>query len=150
MKFVGDPTIWVVDGGRLGNFGVCICYDFMDLERALVYRGKIHHLFVLAYNRDVELFRSLAATLSRTVFCNVVVCNTGIYGASIAVAPYYQAYERTVYGEDGLGLFSAQAFTLPLGSIALAQGGDKTVLGSSTLTPAKKLKSPPPGFGTSS
>lgn len=147
LKFIGDPAVWVVDGGVLGRFGVCVCYDFMDVERAMVYRGRLQHLFVIAYNRDVRLFRALASTLSRTIFCNVVVCNTGIFGGSIAVSPYYQAFERVIFGQDGLSLFVAQAFRLPLAALSRAQQREDEVIGDSGKERGGGLfKNPPPGF----
>ena len=78
--FEGDPAVWVVDAGRFGSFGVAICYDFLDLERAAMYRGRLQHLFVLSFNQDAASFNHVAEALARTVFANVVVCNCGHYG----------------------------------------------------------------------
>ena len=36
FKFEGDDVIWLFQSERLGTFGVTICYDLMDLERALI------------------------------------------------------------------------------------------------------------------
>jgi predicted amidohydrolase len=122
--FVGDHNVYLFDCEQYGTFGASICYDFMDIERALLYRGRVHHLFVLAYNQDLGMFRSLAESLSRTVFCNVVVCNTGHFGGSLAVSPYYEAYRRTVYSHNGGKLFTAQVLQLPVLGIEEAQRGN--------------------------
>lgn len=142
--FVGDHNVYVFDCGRYGRFGVSICYDFMDIERSLIYRNKIEHLFVLAYNRDLGMFRSLADSLSRTVYCNVVVCNTGTYGGSLAVSPYYEAYRRKLFGHDGGGLFTAQVVQLPVRRLIEAiagQVGERTVVRTE-----QEFKDPPPGL----
>lgn len=140
--FQSDPNVYVFDAGPYGRIGVSICYDFMDIERALLYRGRVHHLFVIAYNRDVKLFESLAVSLSRTVFCNVVVCNTGYYGGSLVVTPYYDAFKRIGYSVDGGQLFTAQCVQLPV------SGLDAAIRGSDT-QPVVTYKHLPPGFTAS-
>lgn len=110
--FNGDPNVYVFDAGPFGRIGVSICYDFMDIERALLYRGRIHHLIVLAYNKDIKMFESLAVSLSRTIFCNVIVCNTGYYGGSLLVSPFHDAHKRIGYAIEGGGMFSVQCVQL--------------------------------------
>lgn len=141
--FIPDPTIWVLETQEYGRLGVCICYDFMDIERISVYAtsSEIHHLFVLAYNKDTDLFLQLAGTSSRTVFCNVVVCNTGYYGGSVAVAPYNERHERIIYRHDGAQLFNVQVITLPVKSLIEAS---KTPRRDRT-GEARRFKDLPPG-----
>ncbi len=140
--FDADPNVYVFDAGPYGRIGTSICYDFMDIERALLYRGRVHHLFVIAYNRDVKLFESLAVSLSRTVFCNVVVCNTGYFGGSLVITPYYDAFKRIGYSVDGGKLFTAQCVPLPVRDL------DAAIHGSDT-KPGATYKHLPPGFTAS-
>jgi len=141
-RFRPDPSLWLLDAGNFGRIGVCICYDLMDIERSLLYRSQIHHLLVLSYNKDVEAFYALAGTLSRLVFCNVVICNTGYYGNSAVISPYDKHWKRTLYQHKGRGLASVQIVRLPVAGLDAAQHG----------IPAEDaeeaLKPPPPGFGT--
>jgi predicted amidohydrolase len=155
-SFEGEPRVYVFDCESLGQLGVSICYDFMDVERALMFRGKIQHLLVLSYNRDLKMFQSLADSLSRTVFCNVVVCNTGFYGGSVAVSPYYEAAERTLYSHSGAQLFTTQVVHLPVASLIQAQRGQasfREAISKRNSALQKKhrktdrlFKNPPPGF----
>jgi predicted amidohydrolase len=145
-SFQGHPMLWLFRADDIGSFGVAICYDLMDLDRALLYQGRIHHLFVLAYNMDVESFRYHAESLSRTMFCNVVICNTGFYGGSVAVSPFYEPWRRTIYGHDGNNMLATQVVKLPVKSLDDAQSD--IVAQANPADPCSKrlFKNLPPGW----
>lgn len=140
-RFGGDPHFFRFDSDILGSFGIAICYDLMDLERALFYKGFVQHLFVLAYNRDITSFYHLAESLSRTMYASVVICNTGHFGGSVAVAPYYHPWKRTIYRHEGAGLSTSQVIEIPARAIKLAQLGADV-----KRTDSFRLKALPPGF----
>ncbi len=136
VAFLAHPTVWIFESPDLGTFGVAICYDFMDLNRIVMYRNKVQTLFILAYNKDTTSFDHLAEALSRMLFCNVVVCNCGQFGGSIAVSPFREPYLRTIYRQVGQHLPHAQLIQLPLAALAAHQHDENQ----------KEFKSLPPGF----
>lgn len=135
--FQSDPAVWVLDAGRYGSFGVAICYDFLDLERAAMYRGRLQHLFVLSYNQDHASFNHVAEALARTVFANVVVCNCGHFGGSLAVSPYKRPELRTLYRHGGKSLSTVQTFGLPVRALVDHQRWEGGL---------EHFKGHPPGF----
>lgn len=138
VVFVPKPEVWLFNSEDLGDFAVAICYDFMDIDRIALYRGKIQTLFILAYNRDTTSFDHLAEAIARMVFCNVVVCNCGLYGGSLAVSPFKEPFRRTIYKHSGHNLTNAQLIELPLASLKSQQDG--------TASGNTLFKSLPPGF----
>jgi len=141
-KFVGDENVYIFDCLGYGKIGISICYDFMDVERALMYRGRLQHLLVIAYNRDVSTFISLAESFSRIIFCNVVICNTGYYGGSVAVSPYNEEYRRTVFSTNGQKTFISQVISLPVKELVIAQKKEYEIIRNER----GLFKDPPPGF----
>lgn len=137
--FHSAPEIWIFDAGRYGRFGVAICFDFLDLERVAVYRMQLQHLFILAYNKDASTFDHAAEALIRMVYCNVVICNTGHHGGSIAVSPFKRPEKRTIYRHTGIGLSTSQTIDLPVRHLVEAQRGSPTSGGERT------FKALPPG-----
>ena len=136
VSFQSHPTVWIFESNELGKFGVAICYDFMDLDRVVMYRNKIQSLFILSYNRDTTSFDHMAEALSRTLFCNVVVCNCGQFGGSVAVSPIREPFRRLIYRHSGQELSNAQVVRLPLRALSDGQKGKDQ----------PELKSLPPGF----
>ncbi|HUE79659.1 MAG TPA: hypothetical protein VMN38_08510 [Sphingomicrobium sp.] len=139
--FQKDPSVWLLDGGDIGSFGVMVCYDFLDLERIAMYRGKVHHLFILALNKDATSFRHVAEAVARMAFCNVIICNCGHFGGSLAVSPYRFPERRTVYQHSGAGLATAQIIEVPVAKLDEHQHGNYPQMESVNL-----FKSLPPGY----
>ena len=100
--------------------------------------SKIQTLFVLAYNRDTTSFDHVAEAIARMVFCNVVVCNCGVFGGSLAVSPFREPSKRTVYKHSGQKLPNAQLIELPLAMLKARQRNSAEDEG--------EFKSLPPGF----
>ncbi len=139
--FKPNPSIWLFDGGAVGTFGVMVCYDFLDVERIAMYRGKVQHLFILALNKDATSFNHVAEAVSRMIFCNVVICNCGHYGGSMAVSPYRFSERRTIYRHVGGNLATAQIIDLPVASLDMHQHYRDPLLDG-----VKEYKSLPPGY----
>lgn len=135
FEFVPSPDVWIFDGKEIGKFGVAICYDLLDLDRLAMYRGRIQHLFILAYNRDINSFDHAAEAMARMIFCTVTICNCGYYGGSLSVAPYREVHRRTIYRHFGANLATAQVITLPVKSLAMHQAYKGT-----------EFKNLPPGY----
>lgn len=116
-SLISYPDIYILDAGPFGLMGLAICSDFFDIERFVVYKGRIQHLIIIAHNKDVESYYFLAESISRLVYCNVVICNTGEFGDSIAFSPYQKSFRRIIYRHKGAGLFSSQVVVLPVKSL---------------------------------
>ena len=137
-----NENMYIFDAGFYGNIGVAICADFFDIERFEVYKGRIHHMFVIAYNQDVNSFYFLAEAISRLVFCNVAICNTGYFGGSIVFSPYEKVYKRYVYKHEGGKLFTSQVLSLPVKELDEFQNNKELSLDDKN----RKFKSLPPNY----
>ena len=129
---------YIVDLKEYGKLGVSICADFYDIERYAIYKGRIQHLLIIANNKDIKSFYFLAEAISRLVYCNVVICNSGHYGGSVCFVPAKKDYERYSYKHEGADLFTTQIVSLPVDSLWRAQLEDEEAL--------RNFKNPPPGY----
>ena len=138
MNFESCSDIYVLDAGDYGRIGLAICADFYDIERYALYKGRIQHLFILAYNKDVKSFLFLAEAISRLVYCNVIICNTGHYGGSICFSLRDKEYKRYIYRHEGADLFTSQIVEPPVRSFKDSQKA-KGMEGYKSAPPAYEL-----------
>lgn len=145
VKPKSAPVNYILDAGEYGNIGIAICADFYDLERFVLYKGRIHHLFIISYNQDYKSFECLAEAISRLLMCNVVICNTGLHGDSLAYSPYKEDYKRVIYKNAGANLFSTQIVELPVRALDSEQTNahDRFAKNVLTVTPKPVFKWPP-------
>lgn len=138
MSFVPCNEFYIVDLAEYGKLGVSICADFYDIERYAIYKGRIQHLLIIANNKDIKSFYFLAEAISRLVYCNVVICNSGHYGGSVCFTPTKHEYQRYSYKHEGHDLFTTQIVSLPVDALWKAQSEYEKAL--------KDFKNPPPGY----
>jgi len=132
-----EAAMYILDAAEYGKMGVAICSDFFDIERFVVYKGRIHHLIIISHNKDTESYYFLAEAISRLVYCNVVICNSGEYGDSIGFSPFRENHNRIVYRHKGKSLFSTQVISLPVKLLDYEQNAG---------VENKYFKSRPPGY----
>lgn len=123
---VEDPeqNMYLFGSTKLGNFGIMICSDIFDIERMMIYQGRIHHLFVISLNKDLNTYFAMAESLTRLLYCNVVICNTGHFGGSIVVSPYSDVNLRTIYKYIGQKMYNTHVVNIPLKKLDEAQKFD--------------------------
>lgn len=138
MSFVPCNEFYIVDLAGRGKLGVSICADFYDIERYAIYKGRIQHLLIIANNKDIKSFYFLAEAISRLVYCNVVICNSGHYGGSVCFTPAKHEYQRYSYKHEGHDLFTTQIVSIPVDALWKAQSEDRDALNG--------FKNPPPGY----
>lgn len=119
-----EQNMYIFTSKLYGNFGIMICSDIFDIERMMLYQGRIHHLFIISLNQDLNTYFSMSESLARLLYCNVVVCNTGHFGGSLVVSPYSDPNERTIYKYVGQRMFNTHIVNIPVSSLEVAQHFD--------------------------
>ena len=138
--FSSDDNMYIIDSGEFGKIGFIICADFYDIERFVIYKGRVQHIIILALNKDTNSFFAISEAVARLVMCNVVICNIGQFGDSLAYSPYKKDYKRMIYRNQGANLFSTQVIDLPVKSLIEDQKLGATI---DTNDKSKIFKMPP-------
>lgn len=135
-----------------GDFSIAICADLIDSAPWRALRSDLLHLFMVAFNKDVELFDSLTWIRAYENYINVASVNHGKFGGSFIWTP------RSKHGRElarlrGSELVLTADIQLPVSSLYEAQTiGVKTAIENAALQWANKktnpseFKAPPPGF----
>ena len=137
---------------RWGDFTISICADLIDTAPWRSLRGELLHLFMVAFNRDVDLYDSLTWVRAYETYVNLVAVNHGHYGGSFLWTP------RRSHGHElarlrGRDLFVIADVTIPVKDLLEAQRhGVRDAVSTAacdwagTQHPPSEFKSPPPGF----
>lgn len=139
-----EQKMFIFKSNKFGNFGIMICSDIFDIERMLLYQTRIHHLFIISLNKDLTTYFHLAESLARLLYCNVVICNTGFYGGSVALSPLEDANSRLIYKYQGQKMFNSHLIQIPIASLEKAQNFDFSK--EDKKSKGVKFKASPPGY----
>lgn len=87
-----------VDYGDEGPFYLsgAICYDSTDLSLASDLKGKTDLFIIVAHNRDVRTFDTMASALHYHMYQHVAVVNKGEFGGTTIQAPFKEHYDRII------------------------------------------------------
>lgn len=138
-EYLEDPeqNMYIFKSKKFGDFGIAICSDIFDIERIMLYQSKIQHLFIIAFNKDLNTYFSLAETFTRLIYCNVVICNTGYYGGTVVETPKDSPHERLIYKYQGQKMLNFNIVSIPVKQLYEAQ-----LIGGRT----NGFKASPPGY----
>lgn len=152
---------WEVLGGRTwyrfvhpqwGDFAIAICADLLDGDPWRTLRGEILHLFMVAFNQDVNLYESLTWTRAYENYANLVAVNHGSRGGSFLWSP------RRKHGHElarirGRPLFLSADVRLPVRELleqqqtGIAKAIERAMCYWGGHDPESgRYKSPPPGY----
>lgn len=136
-----EQNMYIFKQKDLGSFGIMICSDIFDIERMMFYQARIHHLFIISLNKDLTTYFALSESLARLLFCNVVICNSGHFGGSVAISPLLDPNDRLIYKYQGQRMFNTHLISLPVESLDVAQKEDYSIERKN-----RKFKASPPGY----
>ncbi len=135
-----------------GDFSIAICADLIDSAPWRSLRSELLHVFMVAFNTDVELFDSLTWIRAYENFVNLVSVNHGQYGGSFVWSPK-SSHHKELARIRGNDLVVTADVEIPVESLFEEQkSGVKKAIdnAASTWLNQKKqsstFKSPPPGF----
>lgn len=77
------------------NYTTLICYEMTDINARAQFKGKVHGVFAIEFNKDTNYYCNLVESISRDLSCFVIQSNTSKYGDSRITAPY-QTEEKDI------------------------------------------------------
>jgi hypothetical protein len=102
-----------IDGGPFKITG-SICYDATDLKLASDLKNMTDLFVIVAHNKDVTTFDTLASALHYHMYQHVALVNKGEFGGSTIQAPYKEQYDRLISHAHGVDQISINVADLDL------------------------------------
>lgn len=135
-----------------GDFSVSICSDLIDTAPWRSLRGELLHLFMVAFNKDVDLYDALTWVRAYETYVNLVSVNHGACGGSFLWTPR-RSHAHELARVRGQDLFVMADVTIPVIELLEAQRhGVRDAVATAacewagTQHQPSDFKSPPPGF----
>ena len=135
-----------------GDFSVSICSDLIDTAPWRSLRGELLHLFMVAFNKDVDLYDALTWVRAYETYVNLVSVNHGSYGGSFLWTPR-RSHSHELARLRGQGLFVMADVVVPVKKLLTSQiHGVRDAVSTAacdwagTQHQPSEFKSPPPGF----
>lgn len=135
-----------------GDFTISICADLIDTAPWRSLRGELLHLFMVAFNKDVDFYDSLTWVRAYETYVNLVAVNHGKCGGSFLWTPR-RSHDRELARLRGKDLFVIADVTIPVKDLLEAQRrGVRDAVSTAACDWAgsqhqpSAFKSPPPGF----
>lgn len=75
-------------------FSGLICNELLNIDYRQPLRGEIDALFVVEWNKDIEMYDPLISSTSNDLHCFMVQVNNRKYGDTRLRGPYKDSYER--------------------------------------------------------
>lgn len=98
---------------KWGPFTVAICSDLLDPGPWSLLKGRLLHLFMVAWNEDVRLYDAMTWTRAYELFVNLVAVNHGSKGGSLAWTPAHRE-ARELFQVHGEGHYLTADIVLPV------------------------------------
>lgn len=86
-RFACGSSWWQFSHPTWGDFSPVICSELLDPSVAQSLKGRLHHLLVVAWNQDIDLFDQFTWTRGYELYANVASVNHGSYGGSVVWTP---------------------------------------------------------------
>jgi len=151
-EFLGGQRTYRFLHPEWGDFTVAVCADLLDTAPWRSLRGELLHLFMVAFNKDVDLYESLTWVRAYENYVNLVSVNHGSYGGSFLWTPR-RSHGRELARLRGNDLFLVADVKVPVRSLVQAQkdGVERAAESAASAwakgdTPQAEFKSAPPGF----
>jgi len=75
-------------------FSGLICNELLNLDYRQPLRGEIDTLFVIEWNKDIDMYDPIISSTSNDLHCFMVQVNNREYGDTRLRGPYKESYER--------------------------------------------------------
>lgn len=135
-----------------GDFTIAICSDLLDTAPWRSLRGELLHLFMVGFNKDIDLYEALTWVRAYENYVNLVAVNHGRFGGSFLWTPR-RRYHRELARLRGNRLFLLADVEIPVKGLLEQQhdGVENAVEDASKRWADQKpdastYKSPPPRF----